>query len=128
MNVIGALSGFSTNDIEATRKFYGESMGLSFEDTMGGITLKFPGGQTVFIYPKDDHVPATYTVLNIITDSIDDAVDELTKKEITMERYDNLPAQQDEKGILRGLEAGMGPDIAWFKDPGGNIIALLQDS
>jgi hypothetical protein len=95
---------------------------------MGGITLKFPGGQTVFIYPKDDHVPATYTVLNIITDSIDDAVDELTKKEITMERYDNLPAQQDEKGILRGLEAGMGPDIAWFKDPGGNIIALLQDS
>ena len=83
----------------------------------------------VFIYEKPDHVPATFTVLNFVVADIDAAVDQLSGKGITFEHYDlGNGAVQDEKGILRGLAASMGPDIAWFKDPAGNILSILQDS
>jgi hypothetical protein len=82
----------------------------------------------LFIYPKDDHQPATFTILNFVVDDIDEAADTLKGKGVNFEHYDNMPGKPDQKGILRGLEAGQGPDIAWFKDPAGNILSVLQDS
>lgn len=126
MNVLGAMSGYSTNQIEETKRFYQEMLGLETTDSMGGFELHIEG-QRVFIYPKDDHQPATYTVLNLAVQSIDGAIDELTGKGVVFERYDNLPAPQDDRGVLRGKQAGMGPDIAWFKDPAGNIVSLIEE-
>jgi predicted enzyme related to lactoylglutathione lyase len=83
-----------------------------------------PGGGTVFVYPKDDHQPATFTILNFEVEDIDEAVDELTNRGVQFERYADLPV--DEKGILRGISQNRGPDIAWFKDPAGNILAVLK--
>lgn len=121
----GAFSGYSSNDIGAARDFYGTVLGLDLEENMGGLGFTI-GGQQVFIYPKDDHQPASFTVLNLVVDSIDAAIDELTAKGVVFERYDSMPAPQDEKGVLRGKAAGMGPDIAWFKDPAGNILAVVE--
>lgn len=126
MKINAAFSGYSSNDIEACKKFYGETLGLELKDDMGGIGFDVNGHQ-VFIYPKDDHQPATFTVLNFVVDDISTAVDELVDKGITMERYDNMPGEQDERGVLRGKAAGMGPDIAWFKDPVGNILAVIEE-
>ena len=89
------------------------------------MRLHLPGGGTVFAYPKDDHQPATFTILNFVVDSIDEAVDELTNRGVQFEHYEEGP-KTDEKGILRGRALQMGPDIAWFKDPAGNILAVLQ--
>ena len=117
-----AFSGFSTNDIPKAKEFYGTTLGLDVSEENGMLTLKFPGGHTVLIYPKgDDHQPATFTVLNIQVDDIDRAVDELTAAGITFERYGEV-AQQDERGIARDI----GPPIAWFKDPAGNILSVIQ--
>ncbi len=121
----GAFSGYSSNDIGAARDFYGTVLGLDLEENMGGLGFTI-GGQQVFIYPKDDHQPASFTVLNLVVDSIDTAIDELTAKGVVFERYDDMPAPQDEKGVLRGKAADMGPDIAWFKDPAGNILAVVE--
>ena len=121
----GAFSGYSSNDIGAARDFYGKVLGLDLEENMGGLGFTI-GGQQVFIYPKDDHQPASFTVLNLVVDSIDAAIDELMAKGVVFERYDSMPAPQDEKGVLRGKAAGMGPDIAWFKDPAGNILAVVE--
>lgn len=121
----GAFSGYSSNDIGAARDFYGKVLGLDLEENMGGLGFTI-GGQQVFIYPKDDHQPASFTVLNLVVDSIDAAIDELTAKGVVFERYDSMPAPQDEKGVLRGKAAGMGPDIAWFKDPASNILAVVE--
>lgn len=121
----GAFSGYSSNNIGAARDFYGTVLGLDLEENMGGLGFTI-GGQQVFIYPKDDHQPASFTVLNLVVDSIDAAIDELTAKGVVFERYDSMPAPQDEKGVLRGKAAGMGPDIAWFKDPAGNILAVVE--
>lgn len=120
-----AFSGYSSNNIEAAREFYGSVLGLALEENMGGIGFKI-GGQQIFIYPKDDHQPATFTVLNFVVKDIDTAVDTLVGKGVAFERYDNMPGQQDDKGVLRGKDVGMGPDIAWFKDPAGNILALVE--
>lgn len=121
-----AFSGFSVDDIEAAKKFYGETLGVTIEKQPGmGIRLKLGGGGTVFVYTKPNHVPATYTMLNFIVDNVDAVVDELVSKGITIERYEGM--HQDEKGIARGIAAKMGPDIAWFKDPAGNILSVLQD-
>lgn len=122
----GAFSGYSASDINAAREFYGNTLGLELDEAMGGIGFKV-GGQQVFLYPKDDHQPATFTVLNFVVDDIDAAVDMLGGKAVTFERYDNMPFAQDEKGIARGKDAGMGPNIAWFKDPSGNILALVEE-
>lgn len=127
MKINGAFSGYSTGDVDKARQFYQDTLGLAVEENMGGLGLRFEGGQQVFIYPKPDHQPAVYTVLNLVVEHIDQAVDELVAKGVTFERYDNMPAEQDERGVLRGKDAGMGPNIAWFKDPDGNILALVEE-
>ena len=116
-----AFSGFSSNDIPAAKRFYGETLGLNVTDEMGGLGLHLAGGGEVFIYPKDDHVPATFTVLNFPVDDVEAAVDRLTEAGVSFERYDGV--DQDEKGIHRGE----GPTIAWFKDPAGNMLSVLQE-
>jgi predicted enzyme related to lactoylglutathione lyase len=116
-----AFSGFAVDDLEAAKKFYGETLGLSTSEQYGLLTLHLAGGRDTLVYPKPDHVPAGYTILNFQVDDIDAAVAELASRGVPMERYDNLG--QDENGINR---AG-GPYIAWFKDPAGNILAVLQE-
>ncbi len=118
-----AFSGFAVPDIEAARGFYADTLGLRAEvnQEMGGmLTLHLGGGTDVMVYPKPDHSPATYTVLNFPVDDIDRAVDELTAKGVQFERYDGF--DQDDKGIARG----QGPAIAWFTDPAGNVLSVLQ--
>ena len=118
-----AFSGFAVPDIEAARSFYADTLGLQVEvdEEMGGmLTLHLGGGTNVLVYPKPDHTPATYTVLNFPVDDIDRAVDELTAKGVRFERYDGM--HQDDKGVQRG----QGPAIAWFTDPAGNILSVLQ--
>lgn len=121
-----AFSGFSTNDIEASKAFYGETLGLEVTDDPSGLGLKLATGGAVFIYPKDDaHEPATFTVLNFPVDDIDATIDGLTKRGVEFERYDGF--DQDERGVMRP-PAGEGPLIAWFKDPAGNVLAVLADN
>jgi catechol 2,3-dioxygenase-like lactoylglutathione lyase family enzyme len=117
-----AYAGFSTNDIAKAKAFYGETLGLEVTEENGMLTLHLATGGRVLIYPKDDHQPATFTILNFPVDDIDSAVDKLTGLGITFERYPD--AGQDERGINRQW----GPPIAWFKDPAGNILSVLQES
>ncbi len=117
-----AFSGFSVNDLAAAKKFYSQTLGLEVEENFAGLMLKIAGGNGTLIYPKDDHTPATYTILNFPVDDIEQAVDELTSKGVTFEHYENT----DERGILRGISKNLGPDIAWFKDPAGNILSVLK--
>ena len=116
-----AFSGFAVDDLAAARQFYGETLGLKTSEQYGLVTLHLAGGRDTLVYPKPDHEPASYTILNFAVDDIDAAVDELTRRGVRMERYDGMG--QDDKGINR---AG-GPYIAWFKDPAGNILAVLQE-
>ena len=116
-----AFSGFSVNDLAAAKEFYGTTLGVALEDIPAGVSLKI--GNEILMYPKSDHVPATYTMLNFPVDNIDEAVDELTAKGITFEHYAGIT---DHKGVARGLAHDRGPDIAWFKDPAGNILSVLQ--
>ncbi len=127
MDYVATFSGFSVNDIDAAKQFYGEALGLQTDDDRMGLHLNLHAGGSVFVYQKEDHQPATFTVLNFVVEDIDATIDALTSKGVVMERYDNMPAPQDEKGVLRGLAASMGPDIAWFKDPAGNILSVLQE-
>jgi catechol 2,3-dioxygenase-like lactoylglutathione lyase family enzyme len=119
-----AFSGFSVNDLAAAKAFYGQTLGLEVEDSPAGLMLRITGGNGTLIYPKDDHTPATYTILNFPVDNIEHAVDELTSKGVTFERYANMT---DETGIARGISTNQGPNIAWFKDPAGNILSVLQE-
>ena len=121
-----AFSGFSVSDLAAARRFYSETLGLRVEDDGVGVRLQLPGGGTVFAYPKRDHQPATFTILNFGVDDIDGAVDDLTSRGVRFELYDSGP-KQDEKGILRGRAQNRGPDIAWFKDPAGNVLSVIQE-
>ena len=116
-----AFSGFSVNDLEAAKKFYGEVLGLKTSERYGLLTLHLAGGRDTLVYPKPDHAPATYTILNFAVDDIDAAVDDLISRGIELVKYDGLG--QDDKGINR---AG-GPYIAWFRDPAGNILSVLQE-
>jgi catechol 2,3-dioxygenase-like lactoylglutathione lyase family enzyme len=127
LNMQAAFSGFSVNDLEAAKQFYTETLGLKLVDDAMGLNFALPGGGEVFIYPKDDHQPATFTILNFVVENIDEAVGSLVEKGVVFERYDSMPGSQDEKGILRGIAAQQGPDIAWFKDPAGNILSVLQN-
>jgi catechol 2,3-dioxygenase-like lactoylglutathione lyase family enzyme len=121
-----AFSGFSVDDIPKAKAFYGETLGLKVTEENGMLTLHLTGGGTVLIYPKGEgHTPATFTILNFPIDDIDKTVDELTTLGVTFEHYDG-EMKTDEKGILRGIASGNGPDIAWFKDPAGNILSVLQ--
>ncbi|HTJ66534.1 MAG TPA: VOC family protein [Actinospica sp.] len=117
-----AFSGFSVNDVQAAKQFYGETLGLEVSEANGILSLHLAGGGVVIAYPKgDQHTPASFTVLNFPVDDIDAAVDELTRRGVVFERYPNLDT--DEKGVFRHG----GPLIAWFTDPSGNILAVLQD-
>jgi predicted enzyme related to lactoylglutathione lyase len=116
-----AFSGFAVDDIDAAKRFYGETLGLKVTDgPMGILNLELAGDRPTMIYPKPDFEPATYTILNFPVDDVDAAVDELTSRGVEMERYDGF--DQDDKGIMRDN----GPTIAWFKDPAGNILAVLE--
>ena len=115
-----AFSGFSTNDIAKAREFYGQTLGLDFTEENGMLNLRLAGGGRVLIYPKDNHEPASYTVLNFPVDDIDAAVDKAVAAGIEFERYPD--AGQDERGIARVYP----PPIAWFKDPAGNILSVLD--
>jgi predicted enzyme related to lactoylglutathione lyase len=116
-----AFSGFSAADIAAEKAFFAEALGVETEEEFGSLNLKLAGGQRVFIYPKENHEPATYTVLNFEVDDIEATVDQLAAKGVVFERYEG--ATQDERGIARD---DRGPAIAWFKDPAGNIISVLK--
>jgi catechol 2,3-dioxygenase-like lactoylglutathione lyase family enzyme len=118
-----AFGGFSVDDLDAARAFYGGTLGLELEDAWPGFMLRIAGGNGVLVYPKEDHAPATYTVLNFPVAAIDEAVDELASKGVSFERYEGMT---DEKGVARGRSGNRGPDIAWFKDPAGNILSVLQ--
>ena len=120
-----AFSGLSVDNIEKARQFYGQTLGLDVTENMGILTLNIAGGYKVIIYPKPNHIPATFTVLNFPVDDIETAVDELGKKGIVFEKYDMPNLSTDKKGIARSPE-GKGPDIAWFKDPAGNILSVLH--
>ncbi|MBA3851355.1 MAG: VOC family protein [Chloroflexi bacterium] len=118
-----AFSGFSSNDIARAKEFYGGNLGLDVAEENGMLTLHLAGGQSVLIYPKDDHQPATYTTLNFQVSDVEAAVDELSRAGVTFEHYDGTDGPgTDAKGIMRGG----GPLIAWFKDPAGNILSLIQ--
>jgi predicted enzyme related to lactoylglutathione lyase len=126
INISAAFSGFSVNDLSKAKDFYTNILGLKIEEFEDmGMNLQLPGGGAAFIYPKDDHQPATFTILNFAVADIDQAMDELTNKGVQFEHYKDM--NQDEKGITRGKEHNMGPNIAWFKDPAGNILSILED-
>jgi predicted enzyme related to lactoylglutathione lyase len=119
-----AFSGFSVDDAAAAKRFYGETLGvpLSVEsEEMGLLTLHLAGDRNTLIYTKPSHTPASFTILNFPVDDIDQAVDELTRRGVSFLRYDGVP--HDEKGIVRD---GGGPPIAWFTDPAGNVLSVLQ--
>jgi len=118
-----AFSGFAVNDLAVAKEFYGETLGLEVEQGGQGLRLKIAGGNPTFVYSKPDHVPATYTILNFPVDDIVKAVDKLTAAGVKFEHYGKLT---DARGIARGATTGGGPDIAWFKDPAGNILSVLQ--
>jgi catechol 2,3-dioxygenase-like lactoylglutathione lyase family enzyme len=120
-----AFSGFSVNDVPTAKKFYGETLGLKVSEQYGLLTLHIAGDRDIFVYPKPNHTPATYTILNFPVDDIDEAVDELTKRGVRFERYEG--AKQDEKGIARPERPEDGPPIAWFTDPAGNILSVLEE-
>ena len=115
-----AFSGFSVDDIPKAKEFYSQTLGLRVSEQNGMLELHIEGGRDTLVYPKPDHAPATYTILNFPVDDIDAAVDELTRRGVRFERYPG--ADQDDKGIHRG----QGPLIAWFKDPAGNILSVIQ--
>jgi catechol 2,3-dioxygenase-like lactoylglutathione lyase family enzyme len=117
-----AFNGFSVDDLDAAKGFYSQTLGLDVEESPPGLRLKIAGSNGIVVYAKPNHEPATYTMLNFPVDDIDHAVDQLTAKGVKFERYDNT----DAKGIARGRAANQGPDIAWFKDPAGNILSVLQ--
>jgi catechol 2,3-dioxygenase-like lactoylglutathione lyase family enzyme len=117
-----AFSGFSVSDIDQARKFYGETLGLRVVEHNGLLTLELAGGRNTLIYPKADHTPATYTTLNFQVDDVEAAVDELTSRGVSFLRYEGEGMEQDARGINRGG----GPYIAWFNDPAGNILSVLQ--
>lgn len=117
-----AFSGYSVRDLDAAHAFYGGKLGLDVTLEEGFLSLRFPGGQRLMIYAKDDHQPATYTVLNIEVEDIESAVDQLAQASIQLERY-GPELEQDERGISRMAD---GPLMAWFEDPSGNIISVIQ--
>ncbi|MDQ3955988.1 MAG: VOC family protein [Actinomycetota bacterium] len=118
-----AFSGYSVDDIDKAKEFYGETLGLDYTENMGLLQFSFAGGGRGIIYPKPNHSPATFTVLNFPVDEVEKTVDELTARGVQFEIYDEGDLKTDEKGIARG----MGPTIAWFKDPAGNILSVLDD-
>lgn len=128
LQAVHSFSGISVNDLVKAREFYVDTLALELKDDTMGLSLALPGGGELFIYEKEDHQPASFTVLNFVVENINDTIDHLTGHHgLKMEVYEGMPAPQDERGVLRGKAAGQGPDIAWFKDPAGNILAVIEN-
>jgi catechol 2,3-dioxygenase-like lactoylglutathione lyase family enzyme len=121
-----AFSSFSVDDIQKAKEFYSQTLGLQVSEEEEGLALQIAGGGNVFIYPKRDHQPATFTLLNFPVANIEEAVDKLAGLGVRFESYEG-EMKTDEKGIFRGESRGEGPNIAWFKDPAGNILSVLED-
>ena len=124
-----AYSGLAVKDLGQANEFYGDTLGLRtsiLDEENGLMQLELAGDRNILVYQQPDSTPASYTVLNFPVEDIDDAVDGLTERGVSFERYDGF--EQDEKGIARGIASGQGPDIAWFKDPAGNVLSVLQES
>ena len=117
-----AYSGFSVNDVQKAREFYGQTLGLDVSEAHGMLTLHIAGGTNILLYPKENHIPATYTILNFPVANIEQTVDELIRRGVHFESYNEGFLVTDEKGIFHGG----GPLIAWFKDPAGNLLSVLE--
>jgi catechol 2,3-dioxygenase-like lactoylglutathione lyase family enzyme len=120
-----AFCGFSVDDLDKAQAFYASTLGLTVEADSVGARIHLPGGGTVFCYPKPDHQPASFTILNFEVEDIDAAVADLTSRGVTFERYEGMEGF-DEKGIRRGRARNLGPDIAWFLDPARNVLSVLH--
>lgn len=118
-----AFSSFSVKDLDEAKRFYDQMLGLPVSESDEGLILHTKGGIDVFIYPKPDHTPATFTVLNFVVDDVDRAVDELTKLGIRFQIYDKGELKTDDRGVFQGK-----PKIAWFKDPAGNFLSILENN
>ena len=121
-----AFSSFSVDDLKKAKEFYGQTLGLKISETKEGLGLQIAGGGQVFLYPKPNHTAASFTVLNFPVVDIDKAVEELRRGGVQFESYGG-EIKTDEKGIFRGASQGKGPNIAWFKDPAGNILSVLEE-
>jgi catechol 2,3-dioxygenase-like lactoylglutathione lyase family enzyme len=117
-----AFSGFAVDDVDKAREFYSETLGLKVSDENGLLTLHIADDRPTLVYPRPNHTPAEYTILNFPVDDIDQAVDDLTARGVQFERYEGTEIETDPKGIFRGE----GPLIAWFKDPAGNVLSVIQ--
>ncbi len=120
-----AFSGYSVDDITKAKEFYGTTLGIEIEESGQGLELKLKGAGNVFLYPKPNHTPASFTVLNFAVEDIGKTAEELRAKGIKFEIYEQMP-QPDSNGIYRPPSRNQGPDIAWFKDPAGNVLSVLQ--
>ena len=118
-----AFSSFSVKNLDEAKRFYDQMLGLPVSESDEGLILHTKGGIDVFIYPKPDHTPATFTVLNFVADDVDRAVDELTKLGIRFQIYDKGELKTDDRGVFQGK-----PKIAWFKDPAGNFLSILENN
>ncbi len=118
-----AFSGFSVNDTKKAKEFYGRTLGLEVSESNGLLSLHLQGGTNVLIYPKPNHAPASFTILNFPVGNVEKAVDDLSERGVRFEIYDQPELKTDAKGIFRGG----GPVIAWFKDPAGNILSVLEE-
>jgi catechol 2,3-dioxygenase-like lactoylglutathione lyase family enzyme len=120
-----AFSSFSVDDIQKAKKFYGQTLGLKVSESYGGrqLEIRIAGGRYILIYPKANHTPATFTILNFPVDNLEHAMDDLTKLGVRFEIYNEGDLKTDEKGISL---SGDGPKVAWFKDPAGNVLSVLE--
>jgi len=118
-----AFSSFSVDDLQKAKQFYGQTLGLKVSESNEGLTLSMSDGNEIFVYPKSNHVPATFTILNFLVDNVDQSVDNLTKLGVHFEKYNEGDLKTDHKGICRG-----NPEIAWFKDPAGNFLSVLRET
>jgi predicted enzyme related to lactoylglutathione lyase len=112
------------NDIEAAKRFYGETLGITVSENPAGLGIELAGGNSVFVYPKENHEPATFTILNFQVADVDATVGALTERGVEFERYEGTELETDEKGVFRGE----GPTIAWFKDPAGNVLSVIDEN
>ena len=119
-----AFSGFSVNDVQKAKKFYGQTLELEVSESYGLLELHIAGGTKILIYPKANHTPATFTILNFPVDNLEQAMDDLTKRGVRFEIYNEGGVKTDEKGVSLSDE---GPEIAWFKDPAGNVLSVLEE-
>jgi len=121
----GAFSSFSVNDVKKAKDFYGQTLGVDVSEEEEGLALNIDSGLQVFIYPKPNHKPATFTVLNFQVADVKRAVDELTRRGVRFESFEG-EIKTDEKGIHWGEQKGQGPNVAWFKDPAGNFLSVIE--